>query len=365
VTSVAVKSRYTLTRPATGMRTAQQGIEVHTLSRAIEHIADASGRFRYTMAGEELRGKINPDGTVNRDVKVPRVFREIVAFDGATGRRLYGDADTWKSAEVSHEHASRLPVNPLHFGTHFVPQALLDYLDADHEWTIAGTAEIDGRDMLVLESRASQAVLQRVRKHHPGLDWWYRFWIDPERGHILVHAKHYVQRRQDTEPFVCWSFQGSEWTETAPQIWMPGRTEHIVYGAPEQGPFPLRYKLVGIHEGWVVNQPLAADAFQLSFPAGVKVSDLVLGRGYTSSAIDDGTVARAAARARMLLEQSRNQPTKAQATPSREPTSTPVEPSVTVPSYSIFAYTRTWLYLFGTLLALAAVAITYATLRRR
>jgi hypothetical protein len=356
VTSVSVRSHCRFIVPS------QTSQELDERSVVVDYISDNNGRFRQTVAGEEFGHSVRPDGSVEQGVGRRHEFREIAAFDGSRSSRIYGAPDGWSSGSLSREPRGRLPFDPLEFGTHFTSTPVVEILGEDYSWQIVQSANLDNPNLIVVESRPGDELLQRVRKDSPGVSWWYQFWIDSDRGYVVSRAHAYMQRRQDSEPFLHRSFEATGWVELEPNIWMPSQTEWIDYMTPSQGPYRLNLKLIAKHENWAVNQRFSAETFKVSFPAGVEVNDAILGRAYTASQINDSGVAAAAAQAQSLAEVFRKQRSQVKTEASQDTSIPPVEPRV--PRYGLFAYTSTWLYALGILIAAVALAVAYTALRR-
>lgn len=247
---------------------------------------DLAGRVRYNVLGQ-MAGKRSGDYYILD-------YREAGAFDGATSNRMRGEGENRKFLQgtVDGGRTVAWPVDPRFFDTHWYEKPVSAQFGRGTP-SIVGYADFHGRRVVLCQVELKQ----EDGFKHPGLR---RFWIDVERGFVVVRKEASSKPPASTEWFLYGLTESTDYFEASPGIWLPRRGVKEHYIDATKGQPRLWEKLEVELSDWRVNQDLPQDAFTLEFAPNIFVTDNRTGKRYQASAIDEAHLQAQTARAQQL-----------------------------------------------------------------
>ena len=194
----------------------------------------------------------------------------ISTFNGTEERVLDGkDKTSLRRGMITSERSDTLwTLDPREMTTWYSDRPVSQFI-AEKKGCVIGTEKQDEHEVLIVETE----VFVDPRKSK----WKNSFWIDPNRGFVVVRRSSFYQF-PDVDHWVENSrITGYDYHEIEPGIWLPSKAVDEAYAgtrdeAQEDKPH-LMWKFVIQNSNWVVNPKVDESIYTLQFPKGVNVDD--------------------------------------------------------------------------------------------
>lgn len=219
----------------------------------------------------------------------------IETYDGKSLRSIEGFGDPFTRFQFGRISANaderKWMVNPWDYTTSLTGQTISSLISA-HGIEESSQADWDGRSVIRIVTKTITT----------DQDYRNAYWIDIERGFVVVKKSQLVRSRPDSDWFEFHTIESREMTELKDSIWVPSLIEVKTYQPKSTNPKPvLRCSYTIRNANWVINEEnLPDDTFELEFPPDVSVEDKKRGTRYHTASIDDQTLIDSAAELRTM-----------------------------------------------------------------
>jgi thiol-disulfide isomerase/thioredoxin len=226
---------------------------------------DRTGRARCEVDGQSFK--------IVEGKAVVRPSKRISTYDGVLCRSVSGVTTLLAGDIIKSPGGLGWSLNPFEMKTLFHAKPVSQIIGERNGKFVARTPH-DGHSVLVVET-------EPVTRN--GLDWNYRFLIDPTLNFAVVRRSQLIR----FPPHKSWIefdvIDSHDHREVAAGVWLPSRVQIRATGPTEQdartGSMPrLAWEWDVRNENWVANPKVADSLFVLQFPPGTVVEDQVRGR---------------------------------------------------------------------------------------